>query len=521
MALATAAPSALADDDHNPVGVTGAYEGVVTTGGGYNALNHNARREIDDIVVPGAVGKYGLKMTRYYNSRSDNGYPMGPGWSHEYLWTRDQIRGRIDYPNGTVFDTACTGDWGLDGPLGVSDWPTTSPEGYPAFRLADGGMVVFGNPYVATKIIDPYGQITTITVNNSNVITQVTEPGGRYLKFFYEDPNAPYALSKVEAHGLGNATVTDSVVYHYQSIAPGGQGAPPQWCLTQVDYSDGQQAHYTYRTDNSPDHPQQPCPCPIQAFPLVSGCNDVRYRGPMRRIAYQYLDQAHGAITQENYWDGVPGHEGNGPMVSRIDPPAPSPLIVQVNFDTLYTEYRGDGPTRTFTYTPLHLGRPSDESCPRWQQDPTNNPAPQQFLRSYTDFQGHTTQLGYDANWYVNSVRDANNHTTSYARGPDPSQGGIGEVLTITHPGGSHIDYTYDDHGHYVHSISNERQKITTYTRDPTTHLVTRIDYPQDANTPASNEVFTYNPFGQVLDASAQKWRLGEVRLRRSRPANR
>jgi YD repeat-containing protein len=29
--------------------------------------------------------------------------------------------------------------------------------------------------------------------------------------------------------------------------------------------------------------------------------------------------------------------------------------------------------------------------------------------------------------------------------------------------------------------------------------LVTRIDYPQDANTPASSEVFTYNGFGQVL----------------------
>jgi hypothetical protein len=392
-ALIAFAPSlTLADADHNPVGVTGAFEGVVTTGGGYNVLSHNARREIDDIVVPGAVGKYGLKMTRYYNSRSNNGYPMGPGWSHQYLWMRDQIQGKFDYPNGAVWDSHCTGDWGFDGPLGVSDWPTTSPEGYPAFRLADGGMVVFGNPYVATKIIDPYGQVTTITVNASNVITQVTEPGGRYLKFFYQDPNAPGLLSKVEAHGLGNATVTDSVVYHYQSIAPGGQGAPAQWCLTQVDYSDGQLATYTYRTDNSPHHPQQPCPCPIQALPLVSGCDDVRYRGPMRRIAYQYQEGGpHGAILQEKNWDGVPGHEGNGPTVSSISPPAPSPLITQVNFDTLYTEYRGDGPTRRFTYTPLHLGRPSDESCPTWQQDPTTNPAPQQFLTDYTDFRGNST----------------------------------------------------------------------------------------------------------------------------------
>ena len=94
-------------------------------------------------------------------------------------------------------------------------------------------------------------------------------------------------------------------------------------------------------------------------------------------------------------------------------------------------------------------------------------------------------------------------HTTSYVRGSPPPDGGIGEVLTITYPGGSHIDYTYYDHGHYVHTVSNERQKVTSYTRDPDTHLVTRIDYPQDANTPASHEEFTYNNFGQVLTPSS------------------
>ena len=41
-------------------------------------------------------------------------------------------------------------------------WPTTW-NGSPAFRLADGGTIVFGsNPVAvrATKIIDPYGQET-------------------------------------------------------------------------------------------------------------------------------------------------------------------------------------------------------------------------------------------------------------------------------------------------------------------------------------------------------------------------
>src|SRR5919197_6676088 len=83
----TAAPSGLAttSEDHNPIGVTGAFEGVITTGCAYNVLNHNARREADDIVVPGSIGKYPLKMTRYYNSRRTivSYGLMGPGWSHE------------------------------------------------------------------------------------------------------------------------------------------------------------------------------------------------------------------------------------------------------------------------------------------------------------------------------------------------------------------------------------------------------------------------------------------------------
>ncbi len=482
-------PRLLALDDHNPIGVTGAFEGVITTGGAYNVLSHNATRQIDDIVVPGAIGKYGLKMTRYYNSR--RGY--GDGWSNEYGWFYDSPHQKYYYPNGNVWDNSCTYVWNLSGPLGVSDWPTTW-NGSPAFRLSDGGTIVFGDARwtaVATKIIDPYGQITNITLDsNLGRITRVTEPGGRYLLFTYD---ASYLLTRVDAYdGRGNQI--DYVVYHYTAKAPGG-GHPSVQCLTSVDYSDGTHAYYTYQGDNAPEHPGPPCPCSIKAYPLVSGCDDVRYSGAMRRIAYEYQNQGpHGAILRERYWDGVPGHELNGVSVSRIDPPAPSPIVNDPVFNTSYTEYRGDGPSRTFTYTNLLLHRSFEgDTCPTYV-----GPAPQQFLTDYTDFQGNSTHLGYDPNRYVNLMRDANMHTTNYIRG-SPPPAGIGEVLTVTHPGGSTIDYTYDDHGHYVHSIRNERHKTTTYTRNSTTHLVTRIDYPQDANTLASYETFSYNGFGQVL----------------------
>jgi RHS repeat-associated protein len=487
--LAFAAPRLFADDDRNPVGVTGAFEGVITTGCAYNVLNHNARREIDDIVVPGSIGKYPLKMTRYYNSRSATGYGMGAGWSHGYSWL-GSTSGGMSYPNGNELDNSCFAT------LALSDWWQTLSCTIGCvgdFRLGDGGTIHFDdtNGYFQPRTIkDPYGQTTTLAYNNSGFLSRVTEPGGRYLQFTYSQVAGQQMLSEVDAYdGRGNQL--DSVVYHYASILTGGHIVTTAVCLTSVDYSDGQHAIYSYTTDNSPENPTPPCPCPLRLLPLVQTCQDVRYNGAMRQICFEYqANGPHGAIIAERY--SLNGST-NGPRVSRIDPPAPSALDPNPIFDTTYTEYRGDGPTRTFNYTGLHLHRFSDDSCPTR----TFGPADQQFLQSYTDFRGQTTYLGYDANWYVSSVQDANTHTTNYARGSPPPNG-IGEILTITHPGGSHIDYTYDDHGHYVHSISDERQKVTTYTRDGN-HRVTRIDYPQDANTPLSNEVFTYNPFGQVL----------------------
>ena len=62
--MTSLSPRLLGLDDHNPIGVTGTFEGVITTGCAYNVVSHNATRQIDDIIVPGAIGKYGLKMTR-------------------------------------------------------------------------------------------------------------------------------------------------------------------------------------------------------------------------------------------------------------------------------------------------------------------------------------------------------------------------------------------------------------------------------------------------------------------------
>jgi RHS repeat-associated protein len=485
-----------------PVGVTGIFNGNVTTGCSYDPLTGSAHRAIDDIVVPGSIGKYPLKMTRYYNSRQQyyafTAIGLSPGWAHEYSWLVWAAGHKVVSPHGNVYDDSCAR------PVGVSEaWESHPSAGTGTWRLADGGRVHFDN-YSVTYIEDPFGQRTRIAYNQSGPQigqrVKVTEPGGRCLWFIYGDQNqgngwgdGTWLLTRVEAYDIDGSPGTpnhpsghlvDWVNYTYQVYDPIN---PPitqrkQKMLRRVDYSDGTSyALYDYRTDNVPEYPTH------KMYPVLQRCDDVRYNGPMRTIRYEYETGPHGRIINEKY--------PNVGTVSAITPGA----------GDSFTETRGDGQTRSFSYS--HLMHCVGDDCnDRCAECAENDPC-QRMLLNYTDFQGHTTILGYDErpnHWYISSVRDANGHTTTYERG-DPPPDGIGEVKTITHPAGengqnypaSSIHYIYSDHGHYITSIEDENHKITTLHRD-WQNRVQQIDYPVDANTPASYEGFFYNGFDQV-----------------------
>lgn len=464
-------------DTHNPIGVTGIFNGNVATGCSYDPLSHSSQREITDLIVPGSIGKYPLKVTRYYNSRHFLSGSMGPGWSYEYYWGLSTNGSKLTYPNGNVLEKLC------QQPAGISDWwqtgPSCDPNGCTGdFRLADGGTVRFVSGSGVTAIDDPYGQRTTIQSGNPMI---VTEPGGRYLKFIYTSyPGQPSLLTRVEAHALGNTTVTDSVNYSY---TPQDRGdGQTLYCLTGVTYSDNSTASYTYTQDN--------VPAPNKVLPLLATAHDTRYNGPMHDIAYDYQSGGapHGAITAERY--SVNGSR-NGYLVSSIDPGVQSPRPPGADMQTQFTETRGDSFQRTFTYTELHYNWRDDPVCPE------TTPAPSQFLLSYTDFKGQTTTLGYDKGnnnekWYVNSVKDANQHITSYIRGPAPPQG-IGEILSVTHPApdNSSIQYAYQDH-RYLTSITDERGNQTVHTRDLTTHRITKTEHKDSSGNVIAFEEFQY-----------------------------
>ena len=484
-------------DDHNPVGVTGIFEGAITTGCAYNLLSHSATRAIDDIVVPGSIGKYPLKVTRYYTSRRFGANGLGPGWSFEYSWSFNGSK--LTYPNGNVIDSLC------QAPVGVSDrWESCDPvTGVCRFRLADGGTVVFDDNGSATQIIDPYRQTTILTYTNG-LLSRVTEPAGRYLQFTYGESQLyqmGQLLTRVEAHGLGNATVTDWVNYTYAAKPTGGSTFTQMKVLVSVAYSDTTSAAYRYEPDNAPDNPGRNS---WKMFPLVSTGHDPRYKGPMRRIAYDY-DQGgpHGAIIAERY---SASDANKGVAVSSIDPPLPPPLSGGQGFqmETDFTETRGDGNcSRTFHYTELHVQRRDEPVCPEISGGP-----PTQMLLNYTDFQGHKTWLHYDTKWYVDRVTDARgaydgdpDHSTYYTRGN--ASNSIGEITQIKHPDTTTVNYLYYSNGsiydpHYVVSITDERGNKTIHIRNPNSHLITGTQHWDANNNLLAYEEFQYNNFGQL-----------------------
>ncbi|MBV9008684.1 MAG: hypothetical protein JO354_05870, partial [Verrucomicrobia bacterium] len=159
--------------------------------------------------------------------------------------------------------------------------------------------------------------------------------------------------------------------------------------LKTVGYSDGQTATYNWDIDNVPETGKNS----YKYFPVLTSCDDVRYKGPMRHIAYAYQTTAaaHGVITDEVNLNGLSMSNISPQLVRGASSPPPS-----------YTETRADGATRTFNYSAWAQSTPSPgepQTCPDYSS--TNGPPGQQVLKSYSDFQGNWTTLGYDTTTWV------------------------------------------------------------------------------------------------------------------------
>jgi RHS repeat-associated protein len=467
----TGAAGAGETGDDNPTGVSGIFNGNVTTGGSYDPLTENAHRVIDDIVVPGSVGAYPLKWTRYFNSHCTFGdSSTGGAWRFSYIdYKYDGIRETAYFPDGRALNFHA-----YFGPIpGVPEYMDQQYN----LRLADGGKVVFLANGV--NIVDPYGLVTTVVTTGSgnSKTTKITEPGGRYLTVSY---NLDGTVHQVQSFDGVSSNAIDSVTYVWTNF--GLTYLPAVQTLTSATYGDGKSATYEYVDRVFPAPPD--CDHNTQGSwdaAVLATCRDMRFSGPMRNLSYQYRDSGKNRtrIQSEKNLD-------TNDTVSTI-----------FNF----TETRGDGPSRTFSYYAGLRGK-----CPHSDEPPTPGPLDGK-MRNYTDFLNHTTTLGYtddpsgSISGFVTSVTDANGHKTVYTRGSP-----VGEVYTIKHPDNTTIQQTYSDpaHPYFLASRTNERGYKVGYVRNPSTStlnpnaIIEKDYYDLDGTTILEFETFEYNQWGQI-----------------------
>ena len=356
---------------NNPTGASGIFNGQVNTGCSYDPYTGNATRSITDIAVAGAVGEYPLALVRTANSRTPSVtgvFGNDGGWNHNYNWTMEDspvthtqnfhpVKYTVNFPDGRV-ETFRAVTW--DTIYRVRPGPDTPAQStsagvrerflqlnlnsmYAYLILPDGGAVEFRaeqkyDPaygrywytYHVTGIYDPHGLKTTIDSEvvgqaHRRRITKVTEPAGRYLQFIYRTQYGPQ-ISQVQEfiNGVGRRSVQYQYYLGYL------------WLESVVYYGNNAwTARYQYTGSNiGGDLPF-----------LLHTCDDPMYPGPMHKIAYTYRSTdnytgnhpGYGQISSENYYDGT----NVGVAVSTLTVPNA----------TTRTETRGDGKTRTFTYT--------------------------------------------------------------------------------------------------------------------------------------------------------------------------
>jgi RHS repeat-associated protein len=494
--------------NNNPGGPAGIFNGDAG-GRPVDPYTGNGTTSIVDLSIAAGVGDYGsLTLVRTANSRSivsNNPFGAPGGWNHSYNWILSSNVSttanfhptwyRVDFPDGRseVFQSVT---WDTSAyRMRVSGGTASSSAGVrerlvqlnlstllASLLVPDGGKVEFTAAqhsvlyngtryyyyqYKATAIIDPYGVRTSLTYDGQGRLSTVAQPQatGRSLQFYYR-PNNSLLIDHVTEviNGVNRRTVQ----YNYSNISPGGT---TYLALTSVTYYGQAQwtASYKYRAPNM---------APTSGVPLLWTCDEPIYSGPMKRIAYIYqtannadaTTPVYGQVYQEKYWDGVANHEAQGAAVFTLTVGAP-------NNRNTRKETRGDNKTRTFNYGTGSLSG---------------------YLINCTDFMNHSASQTYDAKNYINSVTDRNGHTTNYTS--DPVTGNVTQIQYPFTQGDTpgqgvrptvNYSYVFD---YYMNSSQDEAGNTTLFFRDPSTHRITQINYPD-----TGYEQFTYNGFGQVL----------------------
>ncbi|MBA4137238.1 MAG: hypothetical protein C0518_07985 [Opitutus sp.] len=457
----TASAPGPADRSPVPPGMISTFVG----GSGYNIQTGSIYRVVRDFQVTGAVGAYPLNLSRVY---------AGGAWGYSFIWWAEEIanpqfmQNQGFPPLAEQFLNVRTPDGQfLHFTANNQDYPTEFSQSQNGTRVAvvresnqriaavalhfpDGGSLMMekavdtggGRKFRPVRLVDPFGLATNYSYSSATqeIPTQVTDAGGRYLRFYGTDP---VSITRVES----------------------SCGKWIEWAGNTLNYWDGLSASYASGTLNSNTRWAR-----FSDVRQTSGMRNVEYI--LNRFAYGVygqLDQGEPEVwevVRERHFSAFADPVDSGTLVSQRTVNARGQTIEEVGFRGTgpamdVTEARGDGPSRNFRFS---IGGEN--------------------LLSATDFRGNRTSY---SDWF-NSV--PGKVTDALGRDSLVQANNWGRISRITNPDLSYREYTWDDR--FLSGERDERGNWTYYDRDAR-HRIWRIRYSD-----GSQETFAYNDFNQL-----------------------
>lgn len=213
-------------------------EKASSSGNALHSYSGNAVRHITDLNI---AGTRNLTFTRFSATRLSNRNLAGGAfgregsWSHNYDWTlRDTAPSRmtVSFPDGAEITFKPTGTpnlWEPTLPFQTASLWQAGPTSWSLTFGEDGSKILFerrfdvsgGAFYRIESITDDIGNVTAISYNdiNDNLIRQVTDATGRWIKLHYNDMGTASQVGDVLHTRLINSSQANQ--WHEVAIPPG------------------------------------------------------------------------------------------------------------------------------------------------------------------------------------------------------------------------------------------------------------------------------------------------------------
>jgi RHS repeat-associated protein len=362
---------------------------------------------------------------------------------------------------------------------------------------------------------DPNGYTTTYNYDALNRVTLITDPLSYTTTYEYANTGGPACCGATGGSALvtgmvdGNGKIT---YYHYDELNRCIQEVHKSGSVTDVNTPSDAVTTTTYDADNDK----------IAVTDPNTNTTTTTYDALDRQIG---TTNAAGDVSTTAY-DAV------GNVIQTVNPRGDVTTIVYDPDNRQIQVTDSLGQVRTNAYDPdgnVIAVADGNGNITRSMYDPNDR----QF--ETVDPLGHTTMTTYDAVGNVLTSTDRDGRTTTYAYDADNREintidalGRVtidaydpdGNVISFTDPAANVTTYIYDGDDRQIQETdANGRTVIYTY--DGTDHVISRLDQNGQTTTyqlndfyyltnreysAGSNDLFTYDVGGRVLNASRSLW---------------